>query len=96
MNYPTPLTRVLVAGAFAAVLLTGCASEASKAQAKKDKEAQNAAVASGQYVWYTPVGSSIPILVPKDQVKASANETDQTQNTMRDVQRKGQRVQSDK
>lgn len=96
MNNPTPLTRMIITGAFAAVLLTGCASEASKAQAKKDKEAQQAAVASGQYVWYTPVGSSIPILVPKDAIKPSESEAAQTQNTMRDVQRKGQRAESDK
>ena len=94
MNYPCPFPRALVAGAFAFALFSGCASEAAQAQAKKQRAAEKAAIASGQYVWYTPVGSSIPILVPKDQAKASAQETEQTQNIMRDVQRSGQRTPS--
>ena len=95
MNSHSPVSRVLVTGALTIALFSGCASEASQAQAKKDRAAEKAAIASGQYVWYTPVGSSIPILIPKDQAKASANESEQTQNTMRDVQRSGQRAVSD-
>ena len=95
MNSPSTFLRALLVGALASVLFSGCASEAAKAQAKKDRAAEKAAIASGQYVWYTPVGSSIPILVPKDQAKASDHESEQTQNIMRDVQRSGQRAESD-
>ena len=81
-----------VAAACALALFSGCASEASKAQAKKEKAAQQAAIASGLYVWYTPIGSSIPVLIPKDQAKLSDQETVETQNAMRDAQRAGQKA----
>ena len=95
MSHPSPLSRAVVATAFALALFSGCASEASKAQDKKINEAQKAAIASGKYVWYTPVGSSIPVLIPKDQVKLSDQQTAETQNVLRDVQRSGQKAQVD-
>ena len=91
MNHPSPFSRVAVAATFILALFSGCASEASKVEAKKETEAQKAAIASGLYVWYTPVGSSIPVLIPKDQAKLSAEENVKTQNAMRDVQRAGQK-----
>lgn len=84
----TPL-RVLFLGALTLTFLGGCASEAYQAKARKEKEEQRAAIASGKYVWYTPVGSSIPILVPKDAINLSDSQKQQTQDVMRDVQRGG-------
>ena len=92
MNCPSPFSRVAVGAASALALFSSCASEASKVQAKKENEAQKAAIASGQYVWYTPVGSSIPVLIPKDQAKYSAQETVKAQNAMRDAQRSGEKA----
>ena len=92
MNCPSPFSRVAVVAACAFGLFSGCASEASKVQAKKEKAAEQAAIASGRYVWYTPVGSSIPVLVPKDQTKLSDQETVETQNALRDAQRSGQKA----
>ena len=75
-------SRTLVLGLMIAVGLSGCASERYKAQAKREKELG--------YVDYTPVGSNIAIKVPKDQAKASAAETEETERVFRDVQRSTQ------
>lgn len=40
---------------------------------------------------YYPVGSNIAIKVPKDQAKASAAETDETEDIFRDLQRRVQK-----
>ena len=83
--------RPIVLGLFITFLLTGCASERYKAQARREKEL----AAKEGYVWYTPVGSNIPILVPKDQAKAGQRETEQTQEVFRDVQRGGMKTPGD-
>jgi hypothetical protein len=85
---PHPL-RAIFLGALTLVFVAGCASEAYQAKARKEKEAQRAAIASGKYVWYTPVGSSIPILVPKDEITPTEAQRQQTQDVFRDVQHGG-------
>lgn len=95
MNQPSPFSRVAIAAAVALALFSGCASEAAKAQAKKEREAQRAALASGLYVWYTPVGSRISVLIPKDQAKLSEEESVKAQNAMRDLQRAGQKARTE-
>jgi uncharacterized lipoprotein len=85
MKINHPHLRAAVFGAVASMILSGCASDRAKAQAKAERDA----VASGQYVWYTPVGSNLPVLVPKDQAKASEHETDQTQDAFRLAQQNG-------
>ena len=77
--------RSVVFGLIALSLLSACASERVKDEARTQKANKD------QYVDYYPVGSNIPIKVPKDdpRVKASAAETERTQEIFRDVQRGG-------
>jgi len=42
-----------------------------------------------EYVWYTPTGSNIPILVKKSAVDASADQTQAAQDALREVQDRG-------
>lgn len=91
-HYPL---RVVLLSALTLAVAAGCASEAYQAKAKKEKEEQRAAIASGKYVWYTPVGSSIPILVPKDAITTSDDQREKTQNAMRDAQQAGMKAHSD-
>jgi len=86
--------RTLVIGFLAAVLLSSCASEAVKEQARKEKAAKQAH--KGEYVDYYPVGSNIPIKIPKDdpRAKASQKETDDTEAIFREVQRDTQTVET--
>ena len=79
--------RPIVLGFLITLLLTGCASERYKAQAKREKEL----AAKEGYVWYTPVGTNIAIKVPKDEAKASAAETEETEDIFRDLQRRVQK-----
>jgi type IV pilus biogenesis protein CpaD/CtpE len=85
MKINHPLLRAAVLGAAGSLLLSGCASDRAKAQAKAEK----AALASGQYVWYTPVGTNIPVLIPKDQARTTQAETDEAQRVFADAQRMG-------
>jgi hypothetical protein len=71
---------------LAALMLSGCASEKVKAELKKQRENKDG------YVWVTPTGSNIPVLVPKDQVKTDDKTTDQSQQAMADVQRANNRA----
>ncbi len=77
------LLRSLIVGALVTLLLAACASERVKAEAKKAKENKD------DYVDYYPVGSNLPIRIPKDQAKASEKETEATQEAMRIAQRNG-------
>ena len=70
-------------GLVALSLLSACASERVKEQARKEKANKD------QYVDYYPVGSNIPIKVPKDDARVSAQETERTQEIFRDIQRSG-------
>ena len=81
----TPL-RTLALALVTASLLCSCASERVKEQARKEKANREG------YVDYIPVGSNIPIKVPKDdpRVKASTDETDQTEAAFRNIQRSTQ------
>ena len=76
--------RPLILGLILTTLLAGCASERVKAEARKAKENKDG------YVDYYPVGSNLPIRIPKDQAKASADETADTQETFNKMQRAGQ------
>jgi len=69
--------------------ITGCASERAKAADRKAKEDQK------DYVDYYPVGSHIPVKIPKDSVLATDSETDHTQEVFRTVQRQGVLLQGD-
>jgi hypothetical protein len=71
------------------VALAGCASERAKAADRKARQDQK------DYVEYTPVGSNIPVKIPKDSVLVTESETDRTQEVMRTVQRQGVLLQSD-
>jgi hypothetical protein len=75
----------LAAMIAAVCLLSACASERVKEQARKEKANKD------QYVDYYPVGSNIPIKVPKDdpRVKSTQADTERTQEVFRDVQRSG-------
>ena len=83
MKHLNPPTRACIVAALAVVLLTGCASEAAIAQRKKEKEL----VASGEYVWYTPVGTNLAVLVPKDVAKANKEEIEASERTFGQIQR---------
>jgi len=63
----------LVVGLLALTLLSACASERVKEQARKEKANKD------QYVDYYPVGSNIPIKIPKDDARVSEQETERTQ-----------------
>ena len=81
-SLPT-LLRPVILGAIVGLLLTACASERVKAEAKKAKANKD------DYVDYYPVGSNLPIRIPRDQAKASDKETEATQEAMRNAQRSG-------
>ena len=82
----TPTTlRPVLAGALFGLLLSSCASEAVKAQAKKEKEEKD------KYVDYYPTGSNIPIKIPKDDAKTSTAQTDATQDGFRRIQQQNAR-----
>jgi hypothetical protein len=83
----------VVLGLFMAAGLTSCASDAAKAQLKKEREEQNKP--GVEYVLYYPTGSNIPIKIPKDQAQTTEAQTQAAQDAMRDVQRNGARLPSD-
>jgi hypothetical protein len=89
MNHPSQLLRSVIASALVSLLLTACASERVKAENKKAKENKE------EYVDYYPVGSNIPVKIPKSQAKASEQESEQAQQAMRNVQRNGSTVPKD-
>lgn len=79
----------LFAGALTVTALSSCASERYQAQMRKEKAEKD------QYVDYYPVGSRIAVRVPKDQAKASAEETERTQEVFREVQSSGVKTPGD-
>lgn len=81
--------RLACLGFLAATLLGACAGPAKNTAGEKaDKD-------SGEYVYYTPTGSSIPVKVRKEQVQSSDSQTTQDQNMMRDLQLRGSRAVKD-
>lgn len=81
MKIRSTTLRSLLGIAVVGLLLTSCASEAVKAQAKKEKEEKD------KYVDYYPTGSNIPVKIPKEDAKTSTAQTDATQEEMRRAQR---------
>ncbi|HVZ63261.1 MAG TPA: hypothetical protein VG936_01645 [Lacunisphaera sp.] len=69
---------------FALALLVGCAAPTKTADKSKDPH-------ESEYVYYTPVGSNIPVRIRKDLLQSSAAETSSDQEALRTLQRKGQR-----
>ncbi len=61
------------------ILLSGCASQNAQTAGAQSKEKE-------EYVYYTPTGSNIPVRVRKDQLQASASETDQAQHLLTKIQ----------
>ena len=75
--------RTIALGLLITVMLTSCASDKAKAEAKKAKED------SKEYVDYYPTGSNIPIKVRKDQLQTSENRTAEDQKAFQDAQTLG-------
>lgn len=79
----TKLRLLIPVSIASALLLSGCASERYKAEMRRQK------LEKDKYVDYYPVGSNLPIKVPKDEAKASTDETERAQEVFRDVQKAG-------
>jgi len=98
-SFPTTMPKklaTLLVGLFTASLFCSCASEAVKEQARKEREAKKAN--KGDYVDYYPVGSNIPIKVPKDDPRVAHDDltTETAQDAMREAQSSGKhQVKSD-
>jgi len=81
--------RLILVALVVSVGLAGCASERYQAEARKMKAQKD------QYVDYTPVGSNIPVKIPKDEAKTSEKETEEAQRVFREAQRSGVRTPGD-
>jgi hypothetical protein len=68
-------------------LAAGCATPAQK-QAKTEPAKQD----DDEYVYYTPIGSYIPVKVRKADLKMSDADADKARDIFADLQRKGQRA----
>ena len=68
--------------AMLSLLLGACATPPKK-EAKKD---------DGEYVWYTPTGSHIPIKVRKEQLQSTDAEKDEMRARFSDLQQRGSRA----
>ncbi|HVU31857.1 MAG TPA: hypothetical protein VHE61_00385 [Opitutaceae bacterium] len=70
-------------GVILACASSGCATSAKPAE---ETDANGRKI---EYVYYTPVGTNIPVRIRKDQLQASDQETAADQKTLRDILRKG-------
>ncbi len=77
--------RTLALGLIVGTLLTSCASNRVKAEAKK-AEAKKATEDSNDYVYVYPIGSHIPVKVKKQNTHATENDTARAQEALRNVQ----------
>lgn len=77
------LTSVMALGAFA-----GCASTDTRTASKKEEPA-TAEGAKEEYVYVTRTGSWLPVKVKKSSVKPSAQETEDAQDGLSELQRRG-------
>jgi hypothetical protein len=77
------LIRTLSAGALLVVTLTSCVAPA------KQSEGKDANGKKIEYVYYTPIGSNVPIKVPKDQMQTSDDVTAAQDKVFSDMQRNG-------
>jgi hypothetical protein len=75
------ITRSILAGILASLLLASCVAPPKETDANGKKI---------EYVYYTPTGSSIPVRVPKDSLKLSDSEADAQQKGFTDLQRDAQ------
>ncbi len=82
------ITRISLALTFA--LLCGCKTSAPKKQAEVDEHGNKI-----EYVYYTPMGSNIPVRVRKDQLKLTEAEEKQAQETFQQIQQRGVRPPKD-
>ncbi len=68
------------------VAVAGCVSPA------KDKAAAKESDKKVEYVYYTPTGSNIPVLIRKDQLEADERQAARDQEALRSIQQKTRRA----
>ena len=102
-------TMFILAGVLAAGALSGCATtgrngteasstkqgatDAKSAETKPENKPQ--ANKDDEYVYYYPTGSWVPVKVKKSAVKPTKQETQDSQDGLRELQRKGAKLPKD-
>ncbi len=73
--------RGLLVSALLVIMLTSCVAPSKESG---DRDANGKKV---EYVYYTPIGSNIPVRVRKDQVEVSDSDADAQRKALTDIQR---------